>query len=201
MGFNRILKQCSNELRNPSLLPGDPVDKDEPAAKCGKFFESGDGKQWLDGQFEQVAGDLEELLDRIGYFAPDAKRALVGYPRLVPADTTKCQTAAPGQTRLPFADIPQDALPVLDQIEKRLNDTMKKAAADVEGGADFVDLYAHTGKNTACDGANRGIGGLLEDSQLDFGGTKIPWYGHPNAKGRDIQAKQVAAKIEEVLNR
>ncbi|MFE2017426.1 SGNH/GDSL hydrolase family protein [Streptomyces sp. NPDC059499] len=201
LGFNRILKQCSDELRNPSLLPGDPVDKDEPAAKCGEFFGTGDGKQWLDDQFERVGWELEELLDRIGYFAPDAKRVLVGYPRLVPEDTTKCQTAAPGQTQLPLADIPQDALPVLDQIQKRLNDVTKKAAADAEGGADFVDLYASTGANTACDGTDRGIGGLLEESQLELLGTKIPWYAHPNAKGRDIQAKQVATKIEEVLNR
>ncbi|WP_079086267.1 SGNH/GDSL hydrolase family protein [Streptomyces silvensis] len=201
LGFNRVLKQCSDELRNPSLLPGDPVDGDEPAAKCGEFFEAGEGKQWLDGQFERVGGELEELLDRIGYFAPDAKRVLVGYPRLVPEDTTKCLTAAPGQTQLPFADFPQDALPVLDQIQKRLNDVMKKAAADAEGGVDFVDLYAVTGGNTACDGDDRGIGGLLEDSQLELLGTKVPWYAHPNAKGRDIQAKQVADKIEETLNR
>ncbi|MGW2083971.1 SGNH/GDSL hydrolase family protein [Streptomyces sp. NPDC001880] len=202
LGFNRILKQCSDKLRTEGvLLPGEPVDKDKPAATCGEFFESGDGKQWLDGRFEQVGWDLEELLDRIGYFAPDAKRVLAGYPRLVPEDTTKCLTAAPGQTQLPFADIPQDALPVLDQIQKRLNDVMKKAAADAEGGADFVDLYAHTGGNTACDGADRGIGGLLEDSQVALGDYKLPWYAHPNDKGRDIQAEQVAATVEQILNR
>ncbi|MFF9579638.1 SGNH/GDSL hydrolase family protein [Streptomyces rubiginosohelvolus] len=201
LGFNRILKQCSDELRKPSLLPGDPVDADSSAAKCGEFFETGDGKQWLDGQFERVGWELEELLERIGCFAPDAKRVLAGYPRLVPGDTAKCATAAPGQTQLPFADIPQDALPVLDQIQKRLNEAMKKAATDAEGGADFVDLYASTGSNTACDGANRGIGGLLEDSQLELLGTKNPWYAHPNTKGRDIQAEQVAATAELVLNR
>ncbi|MCL7379754.1 SGNH/GDSL hydrolase family protein [Streptomyces sp. 35G-GA-8] len=200
LGFNRILKQCSDELRSHPLLPGEPVDGDEPASKCGEFFETGDGKNWLDGQFEQVGWELEELLDRIGYFAPDAKRVLVGYPRLVPADTTKCLTAAPGQTKLPFADIPQDALPVLDQIQKRLNDATKKVVADADGGADFVDLYAHTGANTACNGADRGVGGLLEDSQLDLG-AKLPWYAHPNDKGRDIQAKQVAGKVEQILNR
>ncbi|MFF4898625.1 SGNH/GDSL hydrolase family protein [Streptomyces sp. NPDC001068] len=202
LGFNRILKQCSDKLRTEGvLLPGEPVDGDEPASKCGEFFESGDGKNWLDGKFEQVSGDLEELLDRIAYFAPDAKRVLVGYPRLVPEDTAKCLTAAPGQTQLPFADISKDALPVLDQIQKRLNDVMKKAAADADGGADFVDLYAHTGSNTACDGANRSIGGLLEDSQIKFGNDHVPWYAHPNAKGRDMQAKQVADKVEQILNR
>ncbi|MFJ9576296.1 SGNH/GDSL hydrolase family protein [Streptomyces sp. NPDC101191] len=199
LGFNRILKQCSATLRDHALLPGTPVDTDEPAAKCAEFFASGDGKEWLDGRFEQVEYELEELLDRIGYFSPEAKRVLVGYPRLVPADTAKCRTAAPGQTELPFADIPQDALPFLDGVQKRLDDVMKKAVANAEVDADFVDLYDHTGSNTACDGADRGIRGLLENSQLAEG--QIPWYAHPNTKGRDIQAEQVTAKIETILNR
>ncbi|MFE9045345.1 SGNH/GDSL hydrolase family protein [Streptomyces sp. NPDC007818] len=200
LGYSSILKQCSAKLRGDegAALPGRPVDSDVPAGECREFFESGDGKAWLDYQFQRVEGDLEELLLRASYHSPDADRVLVGYPRFVPQDATKCQTAAPGQTELPFVDIPQDALPVLDQVQKRLNDVMKKAAADE--GADFVDLYAQTGNNTACDGADRGIGGLLENSQLELG-QAIPWYGHPNEKGRDLQAQHVAAKIEEVLNR
>ncbi|MFF6883939.1 SGNH/GDSL hydrolase family protein [Streptomyces sp. NPDC012421] len=201
LGYSSILKQCSAKLRGDEgvLLPGWPVDPDVPAGECREFFESGDGKAWLDYQFQRVEGDLEEMLLRMSYHSPDAQRVLVGYPRFVPQDATKCQTAAPGQTELPFADIPQDALPVLDQVQKRLNDLMKKAAAD--DGADFADLYAQTGRNTACDGADRGIGGLLENSQLELLGQAIPWYGHPNVKGRDLQAQHVAAKIEEVLNR
>ncbi|WP_408991082.1 SGNH/GDSL hydrolase family protein [Streptomyces sp. 1268] len=200
LGFTSVLKQCSAKLRGNEgvLLPGWPVDPDEPAGECKTFFESGDGKAWLDYQFQRVEGDLEEMLLRMSYHSPDAERVLVGYPRLVPQDTTKCSTAAPGQTELPFVDIPADALPVLDQVQKQLNDVMKKAAAD--DGADFVDLYAQTGKNTACDGADRGIGGLLENSQLELG-QPIPWYAHPNEKGRDLQAQHVATKIEEVLNR
>jgi len=196
LGFSRILAQCSDKLRKFPLLPGDPVNGEVPAAQCGEFFESGDGKQWLDDQFEQTEWELTELLERIHDRAPGATPVLVGYPRLVPKDTKKCLTPAPGQKELPLADIPQDALPVLDRIQKRLNDVMKKTAADVEGGADFVDLYARTGGNTACDGANRGTGGLLEESPIGF-----PWLGHPSEKGRDIQAAQVATKIEEVLNR
>ncbi|GHE43893.1 lipase [Streptomyces longispororuber] len=199
LGFSSILKQCSDKLREPSLLPGEPVDPDKPAGECRDFFESEDGKAWLDYKIEQTEADLDQALMRMSYFAPDAERVLVGYPRLVPKDTTKCQTLAPGQTELPLADIPQDALPLLDQIQKRLNDAMKKTAED--NGADYVNLYDRTGTNTACDGANRGIGGLLETSQLDLFGTKIPWYAHPNEKGRDLQAKHVATKIEEVLNR
>ncbi len=201
LGFTSVIKQCSAKLRGDDgvLLPGRPVDPDQPAGECKTFFESGDGKEWLDYRFERVEGDLEEMLLRMSYAAPDAERVLVGYPRLVPQDATKCLTAAPGQTELPFVDIPQDALPALDQIQKRLDDVMKKAAAN--DGADFVDLYGQTGKNTACDGADRGIGGLLENAKLELGGQALPWYAHPNEKGRDLQAKHVAAKIEEVLNR
>ncbi|MEV0633586.1 SGNH/GDSL hydrolase family protein [Streptomyces sp. NPDC050619] len=197
LGFTSILKQCSDELRKHPLLPGEPVDPDKPGGECRDFFESEDGKEWLDYKFQQVEADLEQMLQRMSYFALDAERVLVGYPRLVPEDTTKCLTPAPGQTELPFADIPNDALPLLDQVQKRLDDVMKQAAAD--DGADFVDLYDHTGSNTACDGANRGIGGLLENSKVELG-QPIPWYAHPNEKGRDIQAEQVAAKIEAVLN-
>ncbi|MBX4179035.1 SGNH/GDSL hydrolase family protein [Streptomyces geysiriensis] len=201
LGFTSILKQCSDRLRGDegTLLPGSTVDPDKPAGECRDFFTSGDGKAWLDHQLEQVQFELEQMLQDMSYLSPEAERVLVGYPRLVPEDTTKCLKAAPGQTELPFADIPQDALPLLDQVQKRLDDVMKKAAEN--DGADFVDLYDHTGSNTACDGAERGIGGLLEQSTLDLFGQPIPWYAHPNDKGRDIQAKQVAAKIEEVLNR
>lgn len=201
VGFTRILKQCSDKLRGQEhiLLPGEPVDAEQPAATCGEYFGSGDGKQWLDDRFEAVGAELEELLVRIEYFAPEAKRVLVGYPRLVPEDTAACLTAAPGQTELPFADVPESALPVLDGIQKRLNDLMKKTAAEIEGGAAFVDLYAATGANTACAGADRGIGGLLEESQVALGDYKLPWYAHPNEKGRDLQAAQVADAVEKVL--
>ncbi|MEW2573050.1 SGNH/GDSL hydrolase family protein [Streptomyces sp. NPDC047070] len=201
LGFTSILKQCSDKLRGDAgvLLPGEPVDPEKPAGECADFFASGDGKDWLDYKFQQVEVNLEDMLMMMSYSTQGAERVLVGYPRLVPQDTAKCLTAAPGQTELPFVDIPQNALPVLDQVQKRLDDVMKKTAED--DGADFVDLYDHTGSNTACDGADRGIGGLLENSTLDLFGQPIPWYAHPNEKGRDIQAKRVAAKIEAVLNR
>ncbi|MEV5568075.1 SGNH/GDSL hydrolase family protein, partial [Streptomyces sp. NPDC052196] len=148
LGFTRIIKQCSAQLREPSLLPGEPVDPDSPAGECRDFFTSGDGKAWLDDRIHQVEDELGEMFERMSHFSPDADRVLVGYPRLVPHDTDTCMKPAPGQSELPFADIPEDALPVLDRAEKRLDDVMKKSAAD--HGADFVDLYGHTGHNTAC---------------------------------------------------
>ncbi|WTC18230.1 SGNH/GDSL hydrolase family protein [Streptomyces cellulosae] len=194
LGFNSVLKQCSAALRNQSLLPGEPVAPAEPASVCGEFFESGDGKPWLDGRFAQVEADLNRMLGTIRNLSPEATPVLVGYPRLVPEDTTKCLTPAPGQTQLPLADIPQAAMPVLDRIQQRLDEVTKKAAAAHD--ADFVDLYTDTAANTACDGADRAIGGLLEHAP-----NQLPWYAHPNEKGRDIQAAKAAERIEEILNR
>ncbi|GHE26420.1 lipase [Streptomyces cellulosae] len=194
LGFNSVLKQCSAALRNQSLLPGEPVAPAEPASECGEFFESGDGRLWLDGRFAQVEVDLNRMLGNIRNLSPKATPVLVGYPRLVPEDTTKCLTPAPGQTQLPLADVPQAAMPVMDRIQQRLDEVTKEAAAAHD--ADFVDLYARTATNTACDGADRAIGGLLEHSP-----NHLPWYAHPNEKGRDIQAEKVAERIEEILNR
>ncbi|WP_159074425.1 SGNH/GDSL hydrolase family protein [Streptomyces dioscori] len=141
LGFTGVLNQCSDQLRNrPPLLPEGPVAPDQPVGECRDFLGSEDGKAWLESMLDQVEGDLEQMLTRMSYFAPDVERVLAGYPRLVPKNTTKCLAAAHSRAELPFADIPQEALPLLDQVQKRLDDRMKQAAADND--ADFVDLYA-----------------------------------------------------------
>ncbi|MFK0237732.1 SGNH/GDSL hydrolase family protein [Streptomyces vinaceus] len=200
LGFDDILKQCSAKLRGREgdLLPGAPVNADSPAGDCAAYFESFDGATWVDAKLQKVADELSEMLRQVRYRAPHAKRVLVGYPRLVPQDTAKCLAPAPGQSELPFADIPADALPFLARTEKLLDEVLNTAA--FLDNVTFVDLYGQTGTHTACDGAQRGIGGLLENSELGIG-QSIPWFAHPNRKGRDLQAQHVAAKIEQALNR
>ncbi|MEV0679480.1 hypothetical protein AB0I60_23440 [Actinosynnema sp. NPDC050436] len=57
-----------------------------------------------------------------------------------------------------------------------------------------------TGDNTACDGAERGIGGLFENSQVKFGEDAVlPWFLHPNTRGRDLQAQHVATAVAGAL--
>ncbi|WP_141982596.1 SGNH/GDSL hydrolase family protein [Saccharothrix saharensis] len=198
LGFARILKQCSQELRVAGAgLPADAVDPEDPAERCAVFFTGGDGKDWLDRRFDVVEAELEELFDRIGHLSPAASAVLVGYPRIVPADIVRCHTPAPGQADKPLADVPFAALPVFDRIQARLNDLMRAKAAEYD--ATFVDLYAVTGHNTACDGDDRGIGGLFEQSQVDFFAQPLPWYLHPNTRGRDIQAQHVATAIRQAL--
>ena len=200
VGFDDILKQCSRKLRDERvLMPGDPVDADEPTHRCTAFFTIGDGKDWLDSRFDKAEVELAELFHRIHYLAPGATAVLVGYPRIVPANVVKCQTPSPGQTDKPLADINNDALLMFDRVQKRLNDLMRTQAA--EAAAEFVDLYAATDDSTACDGADRGIGGLFEESQVELSGTTLPWYLHPNTRGRDIQADHVATAIRNILSR
>jgi hypothetical protein len=200
LGFARVLKQCSQRLRGGEgrLLPGDLVDPDSPAGDCRRYFEAGDGANWLDAQLERVHRELAEMFDRIRYLSGGkAETVLVGYSRLVPENERLCSTPVPGSQELPFADIEPNALGVLDQVEARLNKVMAVSAE--EHGARFVDMYAATGGNTACDGGGRGIGGLLEPSQLTIDGKALPWYAHPNPRGRDIEARQVAERIAGTL--
>ncbi|BAJ32798.1 MULTISPECIES: SGNH/GDSL hydrolase family protein [Kitasatospora] len=199
LSFGRVLKQCSATLRAGSLMPGDPVDPDQPAADCREFFEEGAGREWLEGRFVQVEAELTELLVRARLAAPGVRTVLVGYSRMVPADPAACLTPAPGQDALPFADIPPDALPFIDRVQRRLDDLTRRVAE--AGGAAYVDLYDRTGDSTACAGPDRGVGGLLEDSELGPDGRRIPWYVHPNERGRDLQAEQVAAAVEPLLGR
>ncbi|WP_228718180.1 SGNH/GDSL hydrolase family protein [Kitasatospora acidiphila] len=181
LGFARILKQCSQRLRGAEgvLLPGEPVDGNSPAGECRRYFETGDGAKWLNSQLETVGSDLEGMFDRIRFFSGErAKAVLVGYPRLVPENERLCSTPVPGSRELPFADIEPNTLDFLDQVETRLNKVMADSAR--EHGARFVDLYAVTGGSTACNGQDRGIGGLLEPSEVKLGDAVLPWYAHPN---------------------
>lgn len=40
--------------------------------------------------------------------------------------------------------------------------------------------YHQTGTHTACDGSQRGIGTMLEQSEVSFPGFKLPWFVHPD---------------------
>lgn len=200
-GVASILKQCSRRLRGDEgvLMPADPVDASSPASECVAFFgDGGAGQSWLRARMAAVRQDLARMFDRIGARSANARVVLVGYPRLVPDDTARCLAEVPGGSQKPFADIGQDALEFLDAgVQRPLGALMREAAE--EAGATYVDLYASTGSTTGCDGARRGIGALLEGSEMTYGGHRLPWYVHPNRTGRDLQAAAVADAVEGLL--
>ncbi|MEU8524503.1 SGNH/GDSL hydrolase family protein [Streptomyces sp. NPDC048629] len=196
VGLGRILKQCSARLRgrDGALLPDEAVDPESPAADCAAYFTKGAGAGWLTKRFEQADKDLEKLFSEIGSESPSAKVVLVGPPRLVPEDVTRCRAALPDGGGRPLADVPETAWGFLDeQVQARLNSLM--AARARTAGAHFVDLYAATGAATACDGTDRAIGGLLEPSGATLLHQRLPWFLHPNETGRDANGDAVAQSI------
>ncbi|MCX5434009.1 SGNH/GDSL hydrolase family protein (plasmid) [Streptomyces sp. NBC_00257] len=201
VGFAPMMKQCSKQLRGlaGALLPVNPVDPDSPAADCADFFENGDGAAWLKERFATVKNDLRRMFAEIREQSPGSETVLVGYPRIIPEDTTKCLTAIPGGFRKPLADINQDALKFLDKkVQKPLNDLMNREAQ--AAGATFVNIYDQSSTHTACDGEQRGIGAMLEPSEARLGPLlPLPWFVHPNRTGRDLQADLVTKTVKDLV--
>ncbi|MFF8276928.1 SGNH/GDSL hydrolase family protein [Streptomyces lateritius] len=194
-GLGQVLKQCSARLRGTegAHLPDAPVDPDSPARQCRSYFTAGAGKAWLAGRFERTEKDLDKLFSEIGGESPSADTVLVGYPRLVPKDRTRCHAALPDGGS-PLADVPEEAWDLLDEkVQAPLNTLMAKASK--RHGAHFVDLYAATGGTTACDGTDRGVGGLLEPSGVTLLHQRLPWYLWANETGRDGNGDAVARSI------
>ncbi|MGY0056674.1 SGNH/GDSL hydrolase family protein [Streptomyces sp. LZ34] len=199
VGFARIMKQCSERLRGSDgvLLPADPVDEDSPASACREFFQHGAGADWLDERFLTAERDLRRMFREIRETASGADTVLVGYPRIVPEDTSACLEPIPGGTEKPLADINEDALTFLDkEVQAPLNDLMEHEAQ--AAGASFVDVYHQTGAHTACGGEQRGVGAMLEKSEVSLLGLRLPWFVHPNRTGRDLQAGLVAETIKKI---
>lgn len=202
VGLGQILKQCSARLRGPEggHLPDRPVDAKSPAGRCRSYFTKGAGAAWLETRFEQTGKDLDKLFSEIGSESPSAKTVLVGHPRLIPKDRTRCRTPLPGEGGGPLGDVPEEAWAFLDEkVQAPLNTLM--AAASKRHGAHFVDLYATTGAATACDGADRGVGGLFEPSQVTLLHQTLPWYLRPNETGRDGNGDAVAQSIAAMYGR
>ncbi|WP_418957700.1 SGNH/GDSL hydrolase family protein [Streptomyces tritici] len=196
VGLGPILKQCSAKLRGAqgALLPGRPVDAASRPADCAAYFARGAGADWLAQRFEQADKDLEKLFSEIRSESPSADAVLVGYPRLVPKDVTRCRTALPDGGGRPLADVPEAAWAFLDRkVQAPLNSLMAERAK--AHGGHFVDLYAATGGATACDGADRATGGLLEPSAVTLLDRRHPWFLHPNETGRDANGDAVAQAI------
>ncbi|MGW7429102.1 SGNH/GDSL hydrolase family protein [Streptomyces sp. NPDC054861] len=113
---------------------------------------------------------------------------------------TEPQKVLTGAAGRPLADIPEAAWPLLDgSVQARLNTLM--AAKAKQHKARFVDLYAATGASTACDGTDRGTGGLLEPSQVTLHHQTFPWFLWANETGRDGNGDAVAQSIAAMYGR
>ncbi len=138
----------------------------------------------LPGRLTKVSRDYDEMLTVLHERAPHAKILAVGYPTVVPEDTSKCRYNDLEQ----FGSItPGDLDWLRKDVLEPLNQVIDKSAA-THDAATFVDLYDSSRNHSVCD-TGKWIEGLF---------TRVPdqpAFVHPNARGHRNAADHVAAAM------
>ncbi|GGJ89900.1 lipase [Streptomyces camponoticapitis] len=136
----------------------------------------------------QVSQKYDEMLATLQERAPHARIVTVGYPTIVPDDTSKCRYNDWEQ----FASItPGDLDWLRDDVLEPLNKVVEKSAGDHD--ASFVNLYDSSRNHSVCD-AGRWVEGIF---------TRFPdqtAFVHPNAKGHRNAADHVTSALLNALN-
>ncbi|MFJ1878234.1 SGNH/GDSL hydrolase family protein [Streptomyces chartreusis] len=142
----------------------------------------------IPARLNKVSGDYDEMFTVLHERAPHAKILAVGYPTVIPKDTSKCQYNHLEQ----FGSITQGDLDWLRQdVLEPLNKVIDKAAA-AHDAARFVDLYDSTLDHSVCD-AGKWVEGIF---------TRVPdqlAFVHPNARGHRNAADHVAAAMLDAI--
>ncbi|MFG2121645.1 SGNH/GDSL hydrolase family protein [Streptomyces sp. NPDC048710] len=168
LGFADILLKCL-ELGGGSGGVGTPC-KDDLAAS-------------IPGKLTKVSRDYDQMLAVLHDRAPHAKILAVGYPTVIPKDTSKCRYNDPHQ----FLSIPQGDLDWLrqDALEP-LNKAIEKSTG-TQDAASFVNLYDSTQNHSVCD-SGKWVEGILDHDYQ-------PALVHPNARGHHNAADHVTSAI------
>ncbi|MFE1885665.1 SGNH/GDSL hydrolase family protein [Streptomyces diastatochromogenes] len=168
LGFADILLKCL-ELGQGSGGVGTPC-KDELAAG-------------IPGKLTKVSRDYDQMLAVLHDRAPHAKILAVGYPSVIPEDTSKCRYNDPHQ----FLSITQGDLDWLRQdVLEPLNKAIEKSTG-TQDVASFVNLYDSTQNHSVCD-AGKWVEGILDQDYR-------PALVHPNTKGHRNAADHVTSAI------
>lgn len=131
----------------------------------------------------KVRTDYAEMLDTLHERAPHAKVITVGYPTVIPQDTSKCRYNDWEQ----FASItPGDLAWLRDDVLGPLNAVIERAA-EQQGDA-FVDLSTSSRNHSVCD-AGKWVEGVFSTFPSEVA------FVHPNARGHQNAADHVAAAI------
>ena len=141
----------------------------------------------IPARLTKVGKDYDDMLATLHERAPHAKIVNVGYPTVIPEDTSKCRYNDWEQ----FASItPGDLDWLRDDVLKPLNATIEKSAG--EHGDAFVDLAPSSQNHSVCD-AGKWVEGVFTTFPSDVA------FVHPNAKGHKNAADQVAVAILNAL--
>ncbi|MFJ9585367.1 SGNH/GDSL hydrolase family protein [Streptomyces acidicola] len=172
LGFADILRKCP-ELGQGSGGVGTPC-KDALAAG-------------IPARLNKVSQEYDRMLTVLHERAPHAKILAVGYPTIVPKDTSKCRYNDLTQ----FGSITQGDLDWLRQdVLEPLNKTIEKSTGTQEA-AGFVDLYDSSQNHSVCDSGKWVEGFITAPDQLSF--------VHPNARGHRNAANHVEAAMLNTL--
>ncbi|WP_329614700.1 SGNH/GDSL hydrolase family protein [Streptomyces brevispora] len=168
LGFADILLNCL-QLGGGSDGTGTPC-KDDLA-------------ETIPGRLTKVSTQYNQMLATLHKKAPNAKTLAIGYPTVIPDDTSKCQANNPRQ----FGSITRGDLDWLrSSVLEPLNTAIEKSTA-TQDTASFVDLYDSSRNHSVCD-TDKWMEGIVNaDNQLSL--------VHPNAKGHRNAADHVASAI------
>ncbi|MFJ9341994.1 SGNH/GDSL hydrolase family protein [Streptomyces sp. NPDC101733] len=173
LGFADILFQCMS-------LGGETGGEGTP---CKDALAAG-----IPGRLAKVSDDYDEMLTVLHERAPHAKILSVGYPTVIPRDTSTCEYGNLEQ----FATITRGDLGWLrTDVLEALDKTIEKSAGALDA-ARFVNLYDSSRNHSVCDSRTwvEGITARSGDLALV----------HPNYLGHRNAADQVAAAMLDTLD-
>ncbi|MFI9152632.1 SGNH/GDSL hydrolase family protein [Streptomyces sp. NPDC053367] len=168
LGFVDLLMKCPQ-------LGGESGGKGTP---CKDALGAG-----IPARLKKVRQDYDRMLEVLHERAPHAKILAVGYPTLVPNDTSNCSFGDLTQ----FGTITQGDLEwlredVLEPLNKAIDDS-----TGTQDAASFVGLYASSHGHSVCDDSKWVEGFVTLPDQLSF--------VHPNALGH----RNAADHVEEAM--
>ncbi|MFF7379177.1 SGNH/GDSL hydrolase family protein [Streptomyces massasporeus] len=168
LGFADLLMQCP-QLGGESGGVGTP---------CKDALDAG-----IPARLKKVRQDYDRMLSVLHERAPHAKILAVGYPTIVPRDTSNCSFGDLTQ----FGTITQGDLAWLrDDVLEPLNKAITDSTGTQEA-ASYVDLYDSSQNHSVCDDTKWVEGFVTLPDQLSF--------VHPNALGH----RNAADHVEEAM--
>ncbi|MGW4881083.1 SGNH/GDSL hydrolase family protein [Streptomyces sp. NPDC004262] len=136
----------------------------------------------IPGRLARVADEYGRMLGALRARAPHARILAVGYPTVVPEDTSRCR----------YGDLRQFGSVTPGDLDWLRRDVLEPLDTVIEKSADghrasFVDLSASSRKHSVCD-TDQWVEGIL-----DHDGR--PALVHPNAEGQRNAAAHVASAL------
>ncbi|MFF9496072.1 SGNH/GDSL hydrolase family protein [Streptomyces flaveolus] len=168
LGFADLLMKCPQ-------LGGESDGKGTP---CKDALGAG-----IPDRLKKVRQEYDRMLEALHERAPHAKILAIGYPTLIPQDTSNCNYGDLTQ----FGTITQGDLDWLrDDVLEPLNKAINNSTG-TQDAASFVNLYTPSQGHSVCDDSKWAEGFVTLPDQLSF--------VHPNALGH----RNAANHVEEAM--